>query len=132
MYVIAHLGYVVRNIEKSTAQFLKEGARLIISPTIDEVQRVSVCLLEIEDGTKIELVSPINKEIASPLESRLKRGGGLDHICYFVKEMQVAMETEIKRGSFLLQKPSFAKAFNSNVSFFMRPSGLVIELMEPV
>lgn len=129
MYQIGHLGYVVKNMEKSILQFEKEGAVLTIPPTIDMIQKVTVCLLKMEGNIDIELVSPI-KDVPSPLDSRLKRGGGLDHICYTVKNMQEAINKESQQGAYLLHQPSFATAFNANVAFLFRPSGLLVELME--
>ncbi|MFO1257739.1 MAG: VOC family protein [Gammaproteobacteria bacterium] len=131
MYQIGHLGYVVKNIEKSISQFENEGAKLILSPVEDRIQRVMVSLLETDANICIELVAPI-KDCKSPVESRLKRGGGLDHICYIVDSMEEAMNKEIRQRAHLLHAPSYAKAFNANVAFFFRSSGLLVELMEYV
>ena len=80
---LAHIGYVVRDMASALQRFEAEGAVVVIPPTADPVQRVSCCLVRGDGAVDIELVAPLVPG-DSPIEARLKRGGGLDHLCYFV------------------------------------------------
>ena len=125
---LAHLGYVVKNIERSLARFEKEGAVLTLAPTPDPIQRVSVALLTIDGAVDIELVAPLVSG-DSPVESRLARGGGLDHVCYYVDDVEQALAEEKPRGSLVVCEPTFACAFNRTIAFVQRRGGLVVEFM---
>ncbi|HIG25039.1 MAG TPA: VOC family protein [Acidimicrobiia bacterium] len=128
---LAHIGYVVRNIERSVERFEKEGATLLIAAAPDPVQGVYVALLRIEDEVDIELVSPIVVG-ESPVDSRLSRGGGLDHLCYFVADVQSALEAEQSNGGIVVCHPTFACVFEREIGFVQRRSGLVVEFMSDV
>lgn len=125
---IAHLGYVVPRMQPALRRWLDGGAELLVEPTDDPVQRVSVCLLRADGVTDIELVAPLT-EGDSPVTARLRRGGGLDHICYFVEDVGEALRAEQKRGGVVVCKPVYAVAFRSEVGFAMRRTGLVVEFM---
>ena len=117
---LAHLGYVVKNIERSLARFEKEGAVLTLAPTPDPIQRVSVALLTIDGAVDIELVAPLVSG-DSPVESRLARGGGLDHVCYYVDDVEQAPPR--KPGGSLVARADLACAFNCTIAFVQRRGG---------
>jgi methylmalonyl-CoA/ethylmalonyl-CoA epimerase len=125
---IAHAGYVVRNIDRSTQRFIDEGAELIIEPTADPIQGVWVSLVSDGSGLDIELVAPLTPG-ESPVESRLKRGGGLDHICYFVSNVEAALREEVESGATIVCPPTFACAFDRTIGFAHRRTALIVEFM---
>jgi methylmalonyl-CoA/ethylmalonyl-CoA epimerase len=125
---LAHLGYVVKDMEKSLKRFQHEGARLLIPPVKDPVQRVEVCLVELAGGVPVELVAPLSGA-ECPVTARLARGGGLDHICYAVDHLAQALAEEEANGAIMLAPPRLALAFNREVAFVYRKSGLVVEYM---
>jgi methylmalonyl-CoA/ethylmalonyl-CoA epimerase len=125
---LAHLGYVVRDMARSIQRFETEGAVVLIAPTEDPIQRVSCCLLRLDDAVLLELVAPLVPG-DSPVESRLKRGGGLDHICYFVDDVADTIATERAAGSLVVCEPVHAVTFDRVVAFVQRRSGLVVEFM---
>ena len=125
---LAHLGYVVRNMESALKRFVREGAQELIAPMDDPLQGVRVCLLNLEGGVEVELVSPLNVE-DHPVQARLARGGGLDHICYFLDDLDAELEREKERGGLVVCEPIYAVAFLRDVAFVHRRSGLVVELM---
>lgn len=104
------------------------GAEVIIQPAQDPIQAVSCALVQTQNQLPIELVAPLDSE-NSPLTSRLKRGGGLDHICVFVDDLNTSMDAYKKQGAFVLVEPVFGCVWNRSICFLLQPTGLVLELM---
>lgn len=125
---LAHLGYVVKNIERGVARFEREGGVLTLPPTPDPIQKVSVALLTLDGAVDIELVSPLVPG-DSPVDTRLARGGGLDHVCYFVDDVAESLRAEEPNGSLVVCEPTFACAFNRTIAFVQRRGGLIVEFM---
>ncbi|MEM9200697.1 MAG: VOC family protein [Actinomycetota bacterium] len=125
---LAHVGYVVKDIERGINRFEREGAVLTLEATPDPIQGVYVCLLRVDGAVDIELVSPIEPG-SSPVESRLARGGGLDHLCYFVDDVEGALADDEQKGSLIVCPPTYACAFERTIGFAQRRTGLVVEYM---
>lgn len=123
-----HVGFVVRNMDRAIAAYQKEGAVLEIAPVDDPIQRVTCALLRMEDGGAVELVAPLDPE-DSPVSSRLRRGGGLDHFCYLVDDLDAELATEVERGATVVCEPTYAVTFDRMIAFVLRRSGLLVELM---
>jgi catechol 2,3-dioxygenase-like lactoylglutathione lyase family enzyme len=123
-----HFGYVVRDIDRAIEQFTREGAMLEIAPTTDPIQGVTCALLRTAPGTAVELVAPIDPD-DSPLASRLRRGGGLDHLCFSVPDVGLALERERALGGTVVCEPVHAVTFERTVGFVLRRSGLLVEFM---
>lgn len=123
---LVHFGYVVRDIDSAVVRFETEGYEVQIAPTTDPVQGVHVA--QLTDGvTPVELVSPLGPD--APVASRLKRGGGLDHLCYAVEDVASALANEELRGGIIVCQPVYAVAFERTVGFAFRKSGLIVEYM---
>ena len=125
---LAHLGYVVADMTRALRRFEAEGAVVEIPPTPDPIQKVSCCLLRVDGALHVELVAPLTPG-DSPVESRLKRGGGLDHVCYFVDDVPAALQVETDAGAIVVCEPVHAVTFDRQIAFVQRRSGLVVELM---
>ncbi len=123
-----HVGYVVADMDRGLKQFMAEGAVLEIPPTDDPIQKVTCALLRLVDGTAVELVAPLDPE-DSPVTSRLRRGGGLDHLCYSVDDVQTALDAEDEAGSLIVCDPVHAVTFDKTIGFALRRSGLLVEFM---
>ena len=128
MRELAHIGYVVADMDRAVRRFETEGSVVVISPTEDPIQRVSCCLVRTDDAIDIELVAPLVSG-DSPVEARLKRGGGLDHVCYFVEDLEDSLASEIGAGALVVCEPTYAVTFDRDIAFVHRRSGLVVELM---
>ena len=128
MRELAHIGYVVADMDRAVRRFETEGSVVVISPTEDPIQRVSCCLVRTDDAIDIELVAPLVSG-DSPVEARLKRGGGLDHVCYFVDDLEESLASEIGAGALVVCEPTYAVTFDRDIAFVHRRSGLVVELM---
>lgn len=125
---LAHIGYVVRSVDKAMRRWNDQGYATWIEPTVDPVQGVIVALLS--DGTvPVELVSPIDVNQPSPVESRLARGGGLDHLCFYADDVSDALANEVEHGAVVVCEPVHAVAFHRTIGFVQRRTGLVVEYM---
>lgn len=125
---LAHIGYVVNDLESIRKRFEREGARTTLPPTDDPVQKVRVCVLQMDGSIAIELVAPLSDD-DSPIQSRLRRGGGLDHLCFYVDDLQAELEAEQRQGAVVVCPPTYAVAFGRDIAFVHRRSGVVVELM---
>lgn len=121
-----HIGYVVRSMKSALSRFTDEGAVVVVEPIQDPIQRVEVALLRTDGDVPIELVAPI-AGVEGPIESRLKRGGGFDHLCYSVRDVAASIAEEEERGSLVVCEPVFAVAFTRTVGFVQRRTGMVVE-----
>jgi methylmalonyl-CoA/ethylmalonyl-CoA epimerase len=129
MQQFAHIGYVVRDIELSLNAWLSSGYAISIPATFDPIQNVNCLLLSKEGEPNIELVSPGEKG-EHPLKSRLNRGGGLDHLCFFTESLEESIRIEKTFGALVICEPVYAITFDSRVAFVLRRSGILIEYLE--
>lgn len=125
---LAHVGFVVRDIDKELKRWVGAGARLFIAPEIDPLQKVWCALIGFPETLPIELVAPVAGE-TSPIEARLKRGGGLDHICYFVDDVGAALADFEERGGVVVVSPIYGSVFDRMIAFLQMRTGLIVELM---
>ena len=123
-----HVGYVVANMTSAIRRFEDAGGELIVGPTDDPLLGVTCALLRLSEGVDIELVAPL-AGAESPISARLARGGGLDHLCFWVEDLDASFARELENGALLLVPPTYAVTFDSTVAFVHRRSGLVVELM---
>ena len=77
----------------------------------------------------IELVSPDGP--ASKLSNALKKGGGLNHLCYATDDIEGACRELRSRSLFQMQAAVGAVAFGGRrIAWFLGPGRLPIELVE--
>lgn len=93
---IDHIGYAVRDIQKTAAIYVTAGWTL--SPIFEEkVQRTKIAFLTKPGMTTIELVSPLEGE--SPVDNILRtQGVSPYHICYVVEDIMQAVEDLFEEG----------------------------------
>ena len=121
-----HIGYVVPRMGAALKRCVAEGATVLVEPTEDPIQRVTVALLSLDAGVPVELVAPTPGE-DGPIAARLHRGGGFDHLCFIVDDVAGALALEEARGSLVVCEPVYAVAFGRTVGFVQRRSGMVVE-----
>lgn len=134
--IIDHIGYLVKDINKSIEGFKSLGFTQETDVITDDIadgkngaRNVLLCFLK-NDTTRIELVSPIDEE--SDVYATLKRQGeGPYHICYRVVDIEEGI-TELKAlGWLVLKRPAKAVAFDfSCVAFLFKRGVGMIELVE--
>ncbi len=125
---LAHIGFVVRDIEKELKCWTAGGAALFIEPELDPNQKVWCALVGFPSALPFELVAPSAAD--SPLQARLKRGGGLDHVCLFVDNIDTAFADYQARGGLPLVAPVYGVVFDRMIAFVQMRTGLVVELMQ--
>jgi glyoxalase/bleomycin resistance protein/dioxygenase superfamily protein len=121
-----HIGYVVARMGPALSRFVDEGATVLVEPIDDPIQRVTVALLAVDADVPVELVAPL-PGVDGPINARLQRGGGFDHLCFVVDDVAAALEDELGRGSLVVCEPVFAVAFSRTIGFVQRRSGMVVE-----
>ena len=123
-----HVGYVVPRMSAALRRFVDEGARVLVEPVDDPIQRVTVALLSVDAGVPVELVAP-TPGVDGPITARLQRGGGFDHLCFAVEDVGAALAADAERGGIVVCEPVFAVAFTRTVGFVQRRSGMVVEFI---
>lgn len=123
-----HIGYAVADIEKATSEFVSLGY-VIESKTVDVARNIVIVFAK-NNGTLIELISPLNK--GSPVDNILEKNGPMPyHICYEVANIFEATKNLKQVGYLVIQKTSPAPALNEqNVCFMYSKTLGIIELVE--
>ncbi|MEK7264533.1 MAG: VOC family protein [Pseudomonadota bacterium] len=125
---LAHIGFVVRDIERELTRWTSAGAVVFIDPELDPVQKVYCALVGFPSALPFELVAPSGED--SPVQARLKKGGGLDHVCFFVDDIEAAFADYQARGGLPLVSPVYGVVFDRMIAFVQMRTGLVVELMK--
>lgn len=95
---INHIGYAVRDINKTAQLYLNAGWSL---STIyeEEVQRTKIAFLTKEGFPTIELVAPLHEDEPSPVDNFLSKIGPTTyHVCYDVDDIEEAVEDLFDEG----------------------------------
>lgn len=127
---IDHIGYAVRRIDRASAEFEKLGFKF--EKIIDDVDRNIKILFGNKDGYRIELVSPLDKKLKSPVDQYISNVPGIPyHICYQSKEFDKEIENLKSKGYKTIIEPKPAIAFDGSRVVFMMNVGLgLIEVVE--
>ena len=106
------------------------GYELVSGPVDDPIQKVSVCFLSRSEGeTMIELVAPLGPN--SPVIGAIKKGAGIYHICYEVKDLSASIEHLTTNGAYLISGPDPAVAFDQRqIAWLMTRTNLLVELLQ--
>ena len=120
-----HIGIATENIDEMILKLKKFFKIKDISDTVyDESQDANLCMVTLEDGVKIELIS------GSVVSNILKKRQYLYHTCYTVKDLNEMIENLTNDGALLIKEAKNAVLFNNKkVAFLMWSMGL-IELLE--
>ena len=111
---IHHIGYLVKEVDKSSSIFEKIGYERC-GGGYDPVQKANILFLRL-DGVSIELVVPDKDSDVYPLLKKFKDVPY--HICYIVDDMSDAINEMIADGFMLFKPPVDAIAINA-ISVFM-------------
>ena len=126
---IDHIGYAVKNINKSITNFEELGYKF--NEVIEDKYRNIYISFGVKDDFKIELVAPRNK-CGSPVDEILKRiGNGPYHICYVSVDFEKDILKLQKERYKVIIEPAPAVAFNGKrVAFLMKLETGLIEILE--
>ena len=127
---IDHIGYAVKNIEKSINEFRKLG--YVFDDVIEDNKRNVYICFGCLDGYRVELISPLDKNKPSPVDNYVKGNGNTPyHICYKTNNFNETIE-ELKKQKFMtVIEPEEACAFGGKRVVFMFNSGIgLLEIAE--
>jgi methylmalonyl-CoA/ethylmalonyl-CoA epimerase len=127
-----HIGIASSDIKKSIKFHQKIFNLHPITDIIkDPILKVSLVLLSDSERTNlpIELISPLEEN--SPVSNLLKKGIHLYHICYAVKDIELALKKAREQGAKVILKPLSARLYNQKkVAFVFTPDGYIVEFLE--
>lgn len=110
-----HVGIVVPKIQDSLGEITKYlKFETIGLPTSVGSQKVNICFLKIGEPF-LELIEPI--EESSPIAEFAKKGGGIHHLCFEVKDIHQQVKEMSKKGATVLVQP--VEGFDSRLIAFV-------------
>lgn len=127
---LCHVGFVAKSMSRSLRSWQASGGQILIPPTRDPEQNVDCALVAWKSGLPIEIVSPGDPALPSLVASRLRRGGGLDHLCFFSDDLHADIVRHQEDGAVLNVPPVYGCVFDRNIAFLTHRTGLLIELMD--
>jgi catechol 2,3-dioxygenase-like lactoylglutathione lyase family enzyme len=130
-FVLHHIGHAVPDIPPALEFYTKNLGYEVRTPVIhDLTQTAYVQFLRVPgERVYVELVSPDGAE--SKLSRAVRKGGGLNHLCYSVEDIELATGQLYQSGMMILSSPTPAVAFNGRrVSWLLGESSPLIELVE--
>lgn len=93
-----HIGYAVRDIEKTAALYTGAGWQLS-QVFYEEVQGTKIAFLTKEGFPTIELVAPLKEGVQSPVDNFIEKVGCTTyHMCYDVDDIDEAVEDLFDEG----------------------------------
>ena len=126
-----HVGYAVSRIEPATELYRNCFGYEVCSPIIhDPIQTAYVQFLRLPgDHTYLEFVAPDGP--ASKLTGAIRKGGGLNHLCFSIADIDAAAKQLHEKGMRVLTEPVPAAAFpGRRIAWLFGEDGLPIELVE--
>lgn len=121
-----HVGVVVEAIETHSQHYRELGLRPLTDVVTDPIQKVKVQFWG-NDGpaSSVELIEPLGEE--SPVRGFLEKGGGLNHLCFEVADLEAARKNAEVKGGICVCAPVPAAAFGGRriTFFFFRGVGLI-------
>jgi methylmalonyl-CoA/ethylmalonyl-CoA epimerase len=127
---IDHIGVVVTSIDGAEAYYTQQfGLRPVGGRIVDPLQDVELQFLEDDAGARLELIRPLSAD--SPAARALKQGGGLNHICYRVTDLESSMKALVANDAKVVREPLPAVAFDGRrVAFLYTRQRELVEFVE--
>ncbi len=127
-----HIAIAVRDIEEKEKLYEQCLGLRVTHREVVEEQGVRATMLEPEGGgTAIELLEPLGED--SPISKFLaKRGEGIHHICFWVDDIEAALDKVKEKGLAVIDETPRKGAHYTRVAFIHPRStgGVLIELAE--
>jgi methylmalonyl-CoA/ethylmalonyl-CoA epimerase len=130
-FALHHVGYAVKAIEPVSGDYVTRFGYAVRTPVIhDPLQAALVQFLSFPgDRVYLEFVTPDGPE--SRLANAVRKGGGLNHLCYIAGDMEKDADRLVKNGMMLISPPQPAVAFaGRRICWLMGGDMLPIELVE--
>jgi methylmalonyl-CoA/ethylmalonyl-CoA epimerase len=131
--LLHHIGIVVPSIRSTVDGFSQTLGRSWDGKIIhDPLQGVHVAFLASVNNPSeplIELVEPAGED--SPVTGFLKRGGGMNHLCYEVPSLSEQLKKSRADGSLIVKQPMPAVAFDGRlIGWVFTPQRMLVEFLE--
>lgn len=129
--VLHHIGIVVADVLRAGHEYKSMFGYEVCSEVFhDPVQTAYVRFLRIKgDPVYLEIVSPDGS--GSKLANALRKGGGLNHLCFATDDIVKSWASLRAQGLFPLQRPVAAVAFGGRrIAWFMGKDRIPIEVVE--
>ena len=125
-----HVGIVVNDLASyGEAYKTLLGLRQASAIFEDPIQRVRLQFWKDAHGHLLELIEPAATD--SPVRKALQKGGGLNHLCYEVDDMDQEVRRAVESGAVLTGAIAPAVAFGGRrVAFLFFPKLNLIEFVE--
>lgn len=123
--IFHHIGIACKNIPKELQRLKK--IHLIIDQSeivFDELQDVNLCMVTIEGGFKMELVS------GKTVETLVEKGTTNYHLCFECENINLEIERLVTNGALLVSPTKPAILFGGKLVAFLLVSYGLIELVQ--
>ena len=127
---IDHIGIVVGSLDVAAGYYTSTfGLREVGGRIIDPLQDVELQFLEDDGGVRLELIRPLSPD--SPAARALKHGGGLNHVCYRVADLESTLQSLVANDAKVVREPLPAVAFDGRrVAFLYTRQRELVEFVE--
>jgi methylmalonyl-CoA/ethylmalonyl-CoA epimerase len=125
-----HVGIVANSLVSHGAIY-RDFLGVTADPPIfgDPIQRVRVQFLKDSEGQLLELLEPAAAD--SPVMRALAKGGGLNHLCYEVANIEDEVRTAVERGAIQIGEIAPAVALGGRrIAFLFLPRVNLVEFAE--
>jgi|SRR6185369_3441218 len=126
---VDHLAVTTPVFEQTLSEYLcLTGSRLLRGPAVNQEQQVEYAFVQLQGGITVEILGV--KE-SSPISGHVAKGGGPNHFCYAVANIDASISNALKAGARVILSPISDVAFDGRrVAFlFYEPLG-VLEFVE--
>jgi methylmalonyl-CoA/ethylmalonyl-CoA epimerase len=126
-----HVGVLVADIPTEVERYVNRFGYEVRSDLIhDPVQTAFVQFVSlVSDPIYLEFVAPDGPN--SKLSNALRKGGGVNHLCYSTQRIDDSVQQLWESGMFVLQSPVPATAFRGRkIAWLMGSDSVPIELVE--
>ncbi len=126
-----HIGYAVKLIEPIAQRYQQRFGYMAETAILhDPLQTAHVQFLRLPaEPTYLELVAPDGPD--SKLSNAVRRGGGLNHLCYLCTDLEKTIAHLEQTGMKLISDPKRAVAFaGRRICWLLADDPLPIELVE--
>ncbi|MDR3687969.1 MAG: VOC family protein [Fimbriimonas sp.] len=115
---VDHVGIVVADIDAVADEYAQVLGGVRLGGMVhDPMQKVDIQFLGLPDGSRIELIRPAGSD--SPVAQALAKGGGLNHICYEVPDIERAIREALSTRALCVCPPTPAVAFGGRRVAFL-------------
>jgi len=125
-----HVGIVVRDLAAYGASCQAFLGMQPASPAVhDPIQKVRIQFWCDDTGKLLELVEPVGAD--SPVQEALRKGGGLNHLCFEVENIEAGISAALERGAIPVSGVVPAVAIDGRrIAFLFLPDLNLVEFVE--